>query len=477
MEKSCWWWSLTLERHPLLEAPNCGHMCNIARPLPDKALSLDHALLYAVMAQYQSLHAVPLFQYGHCTMDEVQVLGIAFNGVQVTSMFELLAELQKPVKEEIVEDQISLGPRGFDKEQKAFLESLSKKGLRDFDPSYQKRAFSKWQHLLRSVDLRELRHTHAQVSAKFRHGEHQGQRISDLTRQLKEGQVKSEDITPLVCLFWNDVHWVICGNRRLKALRDFASSKETGQVVLVNCIVHPDPKKAPPALIARFLLAWSTTNHGCEVTVGGRQTAVAVADHSKTPHPAEQLLQQLEPPDLEDRPRFTGIPHESDDFYVRYYVGHKGRYGHEFLEFEVRPDGRLRYANNSLYHNDIMIRKECNVAPAVIAVLRNLVSVSGILKEDDDRWPAPDRNGRQELEIVVDNEHICFNLSKIGLLADVQASKDPEGLRVFYHFVQDLKCLVFSLISLHFRVKPLWINGQPACMFRQQGLVTHSLEY
>ena len=29
------------------------------------------------------------------------------------------------------------------------------------------------------------------------------------------------------------------------------------------------------------------------------------------------------------------------DFYVRYYVGHKGKFGHEFLEFEFRPDGKL----------------------------------------------------------------------------------------------------------------------------------------
>ena len=85
------------------------------------------------------------------------------------------------------------------------------------------------------------------------------------------------------------------------------------------------------------------------------------------------------------------------DFYVRYYVGHKGKFGHEFLEFEFRPDGKLkeyaleqylrfffflgfdsfmfilrfsrlnfvipllgklRYANNSNYKNDTMIRKE-----------------------------------------------------------------------------------------------------------------------
>ena len=31
-----------------------------------------------------------------------------------------------------------------------------------------------------------------------------------------------------------------------------------------------------------------------------------------------------------------------EDFYVRYYVGHKGKFGHEFLEFEFRPDGKRR---------------------------------------------------------------------------------------------------------------------------------------
>lgn len=30
------------------------------------------------------------------------------------------------------------------------------------------------------------------------------------------------------------------------------------------------------------------------------------------------------------------------DFYLRYYVGHKGKFGHEFLEFEFRPDGEGR---------------------------------------------------------------------------------------------------------------------------------------
>ncbi len=48
----------------------------------------------------------------------------------------------------------------------------------------------------------------------------------------------------------------------------------------------------------------------------------------------------------------------TEDFYLRYYVGHKGKFGHEFLEFEFRGDGRLRYSNNSQYKAENLIRKE-----------------------------------------------------------------------------------------------------------------------
>merc|ERR1712106_423471 len=62
----------------------------------------------------------------------------------------------------------------------------------------------------------------------------------------------------------------------------------------------------------------------------------------------------------------------SEDFYLRYYVGHKGKFGHEFLEFEFRPDGKLRYANNSNYKNDTMIRKEAYVHKSVMDELRRV---------------------------------------------------------------------------------------------------------
>lgn len=69
---------------------------------------------------------------------------------------------------------------------------------------------------------------------------------------------------------------------------------------------------------------------------------------------------------------------EDGEFYLRYYVGHKGKFGHEFLEFEFRPDGKLRYANNSNYKNDTMIRKEVFLTPAVLRECRRIISESEV---------------------------------------------------------------------------------------------------
>jgi len=66
------------------------------------------------------------------------------------------------------------------------------------------------------------------------------------------------------------------------------------------------------------------------------------------------------------------------EFYLRYYVGHKGKFGHEFLEFEFRPDGKLRYANNSNYKNDTMIRKEVFVSPSVLREARRIIQESDV---------------------------------------------------------------------------------------------------
>ncbi|KAK9454204.1 mago nashi domain-containing protein-containing protein [Dipodascopsis uninucleata] len=149
-----------------------------------------------------------------------------------------------------------------------------------------------------------------------------------------------------------------------------------------------------------------------------------------------------------------------EPFYIRYYSGHAGKFGHEFLEFDfrVQGDGRsaiARYANNSNYRNDSLIRKEMSVSALVVEQIKKIIMESEIMKEDDARWPEKNREGKQELEIRLGSEHISFETSKLGSLNDVQQSDDPEGLRVFYYLVQDLKALMFSLIALHFKIKPI----------------------
>ena len=60
--------------------------------------------------------------------------------------------------------------------------------------------------------------------------------------------------------------------------------------------------------------------------------------------------------------------------------------------------------------------------------------------------------GRQELEIRLGKEHISFETAKLGSLIEVQDSEDPEGLRVMYYLVQDLKvratCIFDRLTSV-----------------------------
>eukprot|EP01128_Nolandella_sp_AFSM9_P002018 TRINITY_DN12410_c0_g1_i1.p1 TRINITY_DN12410_c0_g1~~TRINITY_DN12410_c0_g1_i1.p1 ORF type:complete len:175 (-),score=56.13 TRINITY_DN12410_c0_g1_i1:48-518(-) len=146
----------------------------------------------------------------------------------------------------------------------------------------------------------------------------------------------------------------------------------------------------------------------------------------------------------------------SDEVYLRYYLGHSSVVnGREFLEFEFRPNGKLRYANNSNYKKEVMIRKEVFVSKAVREQLKTIIRDSNIMKADDAEWPEPNRDGSQEIEIVLDNEHISFTTSKIGSLIEVTESKDQVGMRDFYYLVQDLKVFVFSLMGLHFKIKPV----------------------
>ena len=125
-----------------------------------------------------------------------------------------------------------------------------------------------------------------------------------------------------------------------------------------------------------------------------------------------------------------------------------------YFQFELCPNGRLRYANSARYKHAGMIRKEAFVSPGILDQARRMIEESGIVEVDPTSWPqATDR--KQELEVKMGETHMTFACAEIGSLLDVQKSDDPEALKIFYYLTQDIRTLVFSLVSLHFRIKPL----------------------
>ncbi|RNF06639.1 mago nashi-like protein [Trypanosoma rangeli] len=144
---------------------------------------------------------------------------------------------------------------------------------------------------------------------------------------------------------------------------------------------------------------------------------------------------------------------ESHLYHIRYFAGHTGRYGNEFLEFDIRDDGTLKYGNNSRYRNENIIKKQARVSPAVLEEIKRIIITSAVLESDDERWPQPDRNGRQELEIHLGNTHISLVTNKITSISEVEKADDSKGLETFYYFVRDIKSLVLALVSLHFKIK------------------------
>ncbi|OAF71313.1 Protein mago nashi [Intoshia linei] len=113
----------------------------------------------------------------------------------------------------------------------------------------------------------------------------------------------------------------------------------------------------------------------------------------------------------------------SKDFFMRYYVGHRGKFGHEFLEFEIKGDGKIKYANNSNYKKETLIKKEAYISQSTIDEIIRIIKESQIVEENDEVWPEGNRIGTQELEIKLGNDHISFSTCKIAKISDTDKCK------------------------------------------------------
>ncbi len=55
-----------------------------------------------------------------------------------------------------------------------------------------------------------------------------------------------------------------------------------------------------------------------------------------------------------------------------------------------------------------------HVSNAALEELQRIIQDSQVVHDDDKKWPAPERSGKQELEIVMGKDHISFATAKIG---------------------------------------------------------------
>jgi len=126
----------------------------------------------------------------------------------------------------------------------------------DLDPAKQPTAADEYAHLIRYIPAKNLRSAHSSVSVTFAHGEHAGQSVAELTAQLRSNVLLPSDLPPLLAVYWEGVHWVVAGNRRLRALMDFSVYAKP------RVIVHSLGPTSMAPLLAKFVLAMTTTSDG-----------------------------------------------------------------------------------------------------------------------------------------------------------------------------------------------------------------------
>ena len=56
-------------------------------------------------------------------------------------------------------------------------------------------------------------------------------------------------------------------------------------------------------------------------------------------------------------------------------------------------------------------------ASLLISEIKKIIKDSEIMKEDDTKWPTKNKDGRQELEIRLGNDHISFEVDHVHIVS------------------------------------------------------------
>ena len=148
--------------------------------------------------------------------------------------------------------------------------------LASLDPARDETAVQTYASLITEIPVSQLRYSHGNISRRFLHGEHRGMNIRTLTEQLYHGTLQTTDVKPLVGVSWNDAVWVICGNRRCHAMKEYVEWLAPGHPMpKARVILHDFPKlwgiqdeQVRWAFMLKAVSSMSTRSEGRHVQVG-----------------------------------------------------------------------------------------------------------------------------------------------------------------------------------------------------------------
>lgn len=126
----------------------------------------------------------------------------------------------------------------------------------------------------------------------------------------------------------------------------------------------------------------------------------------------------------------------------------------DYLKFEVEGN-ELTYTNSS---SEDVIRHRMYLSDFVVEELKRMVDESEIMDERDKNWPMPD-DTETKLEIEFGSgrktKYVKLTTHKLVSIAKIMETKDPEGLKNFFHLTSDLRVFFMNLITIMYKVKPL----------------------
>eukprot|EP00435_Cladocopium_sp_Y103_P011220 s1597_g2.t3 len=116
--------------------------------------------------------------------------------------------------------------------------------LRSLDPAICPEAEWIWKPLWLDLDDARLKCGHATISRRFGHGQHTGQPVQQLVVDLQMGRLKPQQLPALVAVASRGDIFVVCGNRRCFAVKEFAKSTPPWKrpYCWVRVIVHDFPQ-------------------------------------------------------------------------------------------------------------------------------------------------------------------------------------------------------------------------------------------